>query len=74
MKITAKKVEMLLEDESGYKFMIQAQEIDAAQGWNAHVSIWTMGLISAEATLPSLLGSAKQLVRMLENEVKEEDR
>lgn len=75
MKVVAKKVQMLLEDGSGYRFIVEAQEVTPEHGWSGSLTIHSgSGMTSAEAVLSPLLSAARQLVHMLENEVPEEER
>lgn len=74
MRIGTKKLVMFFEDESGYKFAVDAEEISPSKGWCGSVTLHTSGMNSAEAVLAPILISARQLVRMLEKEVPEKDR
>lgn len=54
MRRTAKKLVMIFEDESGYSFSVDAEELSPKAGWCGSVTLHTSGMNSAEAVLYTL--------------------
>lgn len=74
LKTEPSKVAIILSDESGYTFNIDAER-DRNNGWDLSVGLTTRTsgpFKSWQGAMPSLLDYAKNLVRMLEKEVADE--
>lgn len=71
IKTEPSKVAIILSDESGYVFNLDAER-DKYEGWSLSVTLESWGSTSWQAEMPSLLNHAKHLVRMLEKEVQDE--
>lgn len=65
IKMVSTRQEFAVEDESGYRFHVVAEQDTDTHAWHAKVEMRTHGYVSAETALEHLAHVASEFVRIV---------